>query len=222
MMNRNWPVVLALRARNVLPPNRSPPPSASTYGARRRAAAACCVTRTGAAAGAAAGASWKSPAAAARASAPGAMSRGDAGGELRSVLPFAHRGERRADAVVHREQRELRAVRSHRPAVRRAGRQVGEVAAHHRPALAAKLELDFAAQDEHGRVAAQMRVPRHRRAGVAGEGRELVNVAGVRRSRDALHDVAADAVELARVSGQNVHALLRLAACPSPARRRRR
>ncbi len=132
----------------------------------------------------------------------------DAGGDLRPVVPFAHRGERRADTVVHREQGDLRAVGSHRPAVRRSGRQVGEVAAHHRPALAAKLEFHFAAQDEHGRVAAQMRMPRHRRTRVAGEGRELVNVAGIRRSRDAFHGVAADAVELSGVSGQNVHAFL--------------
>ncbi len=207
MMNRNWPVVFAFRARKVLPPNRSPPPSASTY-APGVSGSCLLVTRTAAPAGAAAGASWKSPAAAARASAAAGTSCGDVRRNLRSVLPLAHRGERRAYPMVHRKERQLSAVGLHRPAVRRPGRQVGKVAAHHRPAVGRQLELDFAAHHEHGSVAAQMRVPRHRRAGVAGEGGELVHVAGVLSTRDALHDLAADAVILAGVVRQHVHALL--------------
>ena len=65
------------------------------------------MTRTGAAAGARPGASWKSPAAAAR-QAPARKSQAARSvGRLRALLPFTHRREGGADAMVHREQREL-------------------------------------------------------------------------------------------------------------------
>ena len=57
-------------------------------------------------------------------------------------------------------------------------------------------------------MAAQVRVPGHGRAGVAGERGELVNVAGVFPPRDPPHHLAADPVILAGVVRQHVHALL--------------
>ena len=57
-------------------------------------------------------------------------------------------------------------------------------------------------------MAAQIRVPGHGGAGVAGEGGELVDVAGILPPRDPLHHLAADAVILPGVVGQHVHALL--------------
>ncbi len=208
MMNRNWPVVFALRARNVLPPNRSPPPSASTYGARRDRqllvghANRCCRRR-----------SLQARAGSRRLRRLGpARSRGSRcgtfGGHLRSVLTFAHSRERGADAVIHRKQCQLGPVGLHRPRVRRARGQVGEIPAHHRPAIARELEFDLAAHHQHGRVAAQMRMTRHGRPGVAGKGRQLVDVARVLAPGDALHHLAADAVELAGVVRQHVHPLL--------------
>ena len=132
--------------------------------------------------------------------------------DLGPVLPFAHRSECGADPMVHRKQSQLSAIGLHRPAMRRPGRQIGKVAAHHDPTLGPavprQLELDFAAHHEHRSVAAQVRMPRHGRTGIAGEGGELVNVAGVFPPRDALHDLTADAVILAGVVRQDVHALL--------------
>ena len=57
-------------------------------------------------------------------------------------------------------------------------------------------------------MAAQVRVPGHRGAGVPGERGELVDVAGILAPGDPLHHLAADAVIFPGVVGQHVHALL--------------
>ena len=105
-----------------------------------------------------------------------------AGGQRRIRLRNTHRDEGGADAVVHGVQRELRAVRPHRPRVRRTGRDVREVAAEHAPGAAVELELDVAAQHEERGVAGTVYVARHRGARSSGEHHELVDVPGVRRA----------------------------------------
>ena len=46
-------------------------------------------------------------------------------------------------------------------------------------------------------------MPRHRGTCIAGKGRQLVNIAGVLAPRDALHDLAPNAVKLARIVRQH-------------------
>ena len=75
---------------------------------------------------------------------------------LRAILPFAHAHKRSTDPMVHREQRQLGAIGLHRPGVRRPRRQVRKIAAHHRPAIAGKFELDLPTHHQHGGVTAEM------------------------------------------------------------------
>ena len=55
-------------------------------------------------------------------------------------------------------------------------------------------------------MAAQVDMPRHRRAASAGKRRELVDVAGLNRSGDPRHHLAADEVMFATIGREYIHA----------------
>ena len=124
----------------------------------------------------------------------------------RVAVGSAHRRKCRADAIVHREERDLRPVGAHDPPVRCTRRKVGEVATHHSPPPVVELELDFAAEHQQGGMAAQVDMSRHGCAGQASERHELVDVAGLNRPCDARHHLAADEMMLAPIRREHVHA----------------
>ena len=90
--------------------------------------------------------------------------------------------------------------------MRRAGRDVGEIAAQHSPRAAVQFELDVAAEHEQRGVTSTVHVPRHHRALPSAEHHQLVDVGGVDRSRHSRQHVPAGADELALPRRQHVHA----------------